>query len=97
MVIDPGYGPQFDPSDGTVGETKLVRRYALVGKDGLTWPALQGRYTHATREAAADRLAGVLKNNNLDSLPELKDLRVAPVWCWPRHLDPVHGAGECHE
>ena len=97
MVIDPKYGPQFDPSDGTVGETKLVRRYALVGKDGLAWPARQGRYTHGTREAAAKCLAGTLRNNNPDSFPELKELRVAPVWCWPGHFDPAHGAGECEE
>jgi hypothetical protein len=83
-----GYGPQFDPSDGTIGHLQLVKRWVLVsGPAGLPWPAHQGRYTHATRKAAVKFFAAVTANNRPGVYPE--DLRVVPWWCYPVHHDPA--------
>lgn len=94
MIVDPRYGPQFDPRDGTVGDTKLVLRYALVHKRAepgpWVWPAQQGQYTYATEEEAAAQLAQVRSSNSTERFPELATLRVAAVWCWPGHFDPCH-------
>ena len=94
MIIDPQYGPQFDRRDGTVGKTQLVLRYALMHPpdhwDGgpWVWPAHQGRYTFPTEAEAEAHLALVRSANSLERFPELKTLRVEPVWSWPRHFDP---------
>ena len=91
MKVSLQYGPQFDPSDGTVGETQLVRRWGLVKDSGMLFPALQGRYSSATKEEQEKRLKVLLEND-----PTI-DLECVELWCWPGHFDPVqvikeHGA-----
>jgi hypothetical protein len=91
MIISKEYGPQFDPTDGTVGDIKLVKRWVIVkNSDGFMWPARQGRYTFATEDEAAKEKELVEKVNSADKIPE-GGLGVADRWCWPEHFDPVSG------
>lgn len=92
MIIDKTYGPQFDATDGTVGETQLVKRWAVVKADGLMFSAQQGRNTHATKEEADSYLEAIVTNNSVETLKHYLPLTVAPFWCWPTHFDPVGGA-----
>lgn len=92
MIIHEKYGPQFDPADGTVGNTKLVKRYAILNENGLMWPCAQGRHTKATREEAEAELKLFREAN-----PEMREwnrVHVGALWCWPCHLDPVGGCKE---
>ena len=43
MNISRDYGPQFDPTDGTVGKVKLVKRWVIVCPD-LEMAALKKQY-----------------------------------------------------
>ncbi len=43
MIIDPKYGPQLDSKDGTLGNLKLVKRWAIVHPD-LEMAALKKKY-----------------------------------------------------
>ena len=86
----PQYGPQLDNVDGTIGRNiQLVVRYVLVsGPYEKMWSTRQGRFTKETC-AEAEEWCRVVKeaNPNHDLVP--KDLRVAPIWCYPGHFDPV--------
>lgn len=88
MVIkDSEYGPQFDRSDGTVGEIQLVRRWVLVhGPEGRMFTPRQGSYTRATREEAEHYRREIAEGNPANLVPD--DLRVEEWWCWPSHFDP---------
>ena len=93
MIISKEYGPQFDPSDGTVGECQLVIRYVLVCdpspplfSGGMIHPK-QGRFTKATLEEALASIEEIKSNNPEDRIP--KNLRAARCWCWPNHFDPL--------
>ena len=91
MIISREYGPQFDPSDGTLGKLQLVRRWGLCrAETGLLWPAGQGRYTYADRPDAVKALEQVKTVNRADLYPA--DLTVMALWCYPGHYDP---AGPC--
>jgi hypothetical protein len=92
MIISETYGPQFDATDGTVGKTQLVKRWAVVKADGFMLGASQGRNTHATKEEADSYLAAVMANNSAETLKQYLPLTVAPFWCWPTHFDPVGSA-----
>jgi len=85
MIISEKYGPQFDPTDGTVGKTQLVKRWAVANSEGFMFGASQGRYTHATEQEALKELSNIKANN----LTIGDSLRVAQFWCWPIHFDPV--------
>ena len=88
MIISKNYGPQFDKSDGTVGETQLVKRYMLVNADtGAIFTASQGRYTRETRELAEEWAAEVVAQNPPSAIG--CKLAVESFWCWPGHFDPV--------
>lgn len=86
MKFDPRYGPQFDPSDGTIGKLQLVGRWCLCLNDSV-WPANQGRHTYATKELAEESKALYQKMNCPERFPELAKLTVDPVWCYPGHFD----------
>jgi len=91
MIISKECGPQFDPTDGTVGDIKLVKRWVIFkNSDGLMWPARQGRYTFATEDEATKEKELVEKVNSADMIPR-GELGVAAKWCWPEHFDPVSG------
>ena len=93
MTVSKQYGPQFDASDGTIGELQLVLRYVLVsGEDASMWTSRQGRYTHATLKEASDAAALYKASNAPDREPS--DLRPAPWWCYPGHFDPCGPASK---
>lgn len=87
MIISKEYGPQLDAIDGTCGDIKLVRRWVLWSKSGGIFGSSQGRYTYATKPAAEQALASVIRSNPLDRYP--KDLTTKAYWCWPGHYDPA--------
>jgi len=88
MIISEEYGPQFDPSDGTIGELQLVKRWGIVfkGTDRL-FTARQGRYLVATEEDAQTRIDQIVAANSPDRIGG--DLEPARFWCYPNHFDPV--------
>lgn len=87
MKISKEYGPQFDETYGTVGNTQLVKRWAIIKDDGFMFASQQGRNTRATKEEAEQDLANIKANNPVDSIPF--GLTVGSLWCWPVHFDPV--------
>jgi hypothetical protein len=89
MKISKEYGPQFDPTDGTVGKLQLVKRWVIVRRsDGQMWQARQGRYTYPS-EAEAIARKDVIERNNSANLIPAGGLGVEPRWCYPVHFDPV--------
>lgn len=106
MKISQDYGPQFDASDGTVGETKLGLRWVVMQEAGegddyssSMFDARQGRYTFASRREADERARCIVAANDSDKLRQIVGrslgayqkmaLFAAPMWCWPKHYDPV--------
>lgn len=87
MKISEKYGPQFDETDGTVGKTQLVKRWAVIKEDGFMFASQQGRNTRATKEEAERDLANIIANNPAELVPF--GLTVGALWCWPVHFDPV--------
>jgi len=93
MIIHPEYGPQIDPTDGTCGSVKLVKRYVMVsGEHGFIWGTSQGRYTEPTLAKMKKRVAEIKRCNYEDRYPA--DLRPAAWWCWPGHFDPAYPVSE---
>ena len=88
MKFTTEYGPQLDPTDGTIGNLKLVKRYAIA-RDGMMCFAQQGRYTYATRKEAEVYLSQVQSANTIDIWDGME---VKAFWCHPNHFDPVGGA-----
>lgn len=89
MKISEIYGPQYDPTDGTIGELQLVKRWVLVsGEDPEYWGTRQGRYTFETYKEAKQR-AEVLIEANPNSKFVPADLRPCEYWCYPSHFDPL--------
>ena len=87
MIISKDYGPQLDPTDGTIGKLQLVKRWVLVsGEHDEIWTHRQGRYTHATRKGAQLAVDEYVLGNPLDRVPA--DLRTIQMWCYPGHFDP---------
>ena len=79
------YGPQFDPTDGTIGELQLEKRYVICLADGSMSYPHQGRFTSATRAEAQERL-----NMIKAAHPAVGSVdHVEAWWCYPRHHDPV--------
>ena len=87
MIISKQYGPQFDETDGTVGNTQLVKRWAVIKEDGFMFASQQGRNTRETKAEAEQDLANIKANNPVDNIPF--GLTVGALWCWPVHFDPV--------
>lgn len=83
--------PQYDDADGTIGHTKLERRWVLVKGDGNMMQARQGRFTHPTREEAQIRCDAFLQAQPPGSPmhEHVVGLHVEEWWCYPRHFDPV--------
>lgn len=94
MIIDKTYGPQFDRIDGTVGKTKLVKRWAITNKDGNMAFARQGSYTKGTKAEAETALRNILENNSKEVWGGMS---VGAFWCWPFHFDPVGKVDDCLE
>lgn len=90
MIISREYGPQFDPSDGTIGEHQLVKRWLLVEESGKLFRPQQGRYTYATEEEAGE-VVKLFRDANPEGSKyhELTaGLRAIQWWCDPVHHDP---------
>ncbi len=86
MQIDPLYGPQFDPTDGTLGRIQLLKRWVLVSGSCI-WTPARGAFTYDKAETA-NRHASLLRE--IEKAPP--DLRAEAYWCWPGTHDPVYRA-----
>ena len=75
---------QFDPTDGTIGNLQLVRRWFVCDASGGIFTARKGRHSHPSQEAAQDVTNAYTAGNS--GLPGLKP---RPFWCYPGHHDPV--------
>lgn len=96
MIIDPDYGPQFDPTDGTIGQTQLVRRWVIKRGPGLFdffAPYRQGRYTYATKEEC-EAHAQLFIDNPTNRRELVEGLFAEEWWCYPGHFDPAHPVNE---
>jgi len=87
MIIHPTYGPQVDPTDGTIGETKLVKRWLILRLDGTKFHSSQGRYSYETQKDCQNDAETII-NTNLDR-EDCKGLKATEFWCYPIHFDPV--------
>ncbi len=92
MIISPEYGPQFDRTDGTIGDLQLVKRWCIgdSAKDGQMWTPRQGRYTYESEEQADSAIKLYQKSNPPDRVPST--LVAVAWWCYPGHFDPC---GRC--
>ena len=88
MKISKEYGPQFDATDGTIGDLKLVKRYVVIRTEtGGMFDHRQGRYTFADREGAENRRDALVSGNRPDHIGG--ELGVGVRWCYPGHFDPA--------
>ena len=90
MKIDRSYGPQLDLRDGTIGDTKLVRRFVVaktdVGGFDRVWGGRHGYCTYAEKRRAGYLLRAIKANNPPH---ESVGWEVQEWWCWPHHFDPI--------
>ncbi len=86
MINDPQFGPQFDPSDGTVGHIQLVKRWGLTSL-GLVWPNPKAVFMYDDQEEAEQHLE-LLKETRPADIPF--DLQVVGWWCWPTTKCPAY-------
>jgi hypothetical protein len=96
MIISSLYGPQFDPTDGTIGTLQCVKRWVLVKGDGNTFYPRQGRHTKATKDEAEALVKAAIRNNGpgTSGHPYVQGLHVEEWWCYPRHFDPIRPVKE---
>jgi hypothetical protein len=93
MIIDPNYGPQFDPSDGTIGPHQLVRRWVIEDKPGNLFYRPWGEYTFATQDDCQTRIAEFQSNPTND--PKLVEgLEAAEWWCAADCFEPRYKVEE---
>ncbi len=90
MIIDPQWGPQFDPRDGTIGKIQLVKRWRLVRGNGACFDPQCGIYTWETEAQASARAEAFLRENPEGSPNHhfVKGLHAEEWWCYPVHFDP---------
>ena len=88
MITNTLYGPQFDPSDGTIGRIQLVRRWTL-SINGDIWTPARGPFTYDTEERANEHLKLIRASRDEDAL---LNLAAYPYWCWPHNFDPLYRA-----
>ena len=91
MINDRVFGPQFDPTDGTLGPLQLEKRWVLT-TNHMVWPSAQAFFTYDTRGQAEDHLK-ILEDAEV-SIP--LDLAVHAWWCWPDSHFPAY-RGEAEE
>lgn len=94
MKISKAYGPQFDRTDGTIGDLQLVKRWMIVNEvTGNTFTSRQGRYTRQTKREVDEWITELEASNSPDRLQQIEGSPVKLVavefWCYPEHFDPV--------
>jgi hypothetical protein len=85
------YGPQFDPTDGTVGEIQLVKRWVVCQRaDHMPAFPRQGRYTYDTQAEGDEIIHQMQAANSIKHHRWIWELETIEWWCWPTHLDPAY-------